>query len=170
LTPDVSDALGKDIDAPEQFMLNLLAKGENDIDKLTRLDFTTYLPEDIMTKVDRASMANSLEVRAPWLDYRIVEFVFKKVSAGYKVNSVDTRILKKRLAARLLPKELNLERKQGFSVPMDAWMRGDEGQQWFKTWSVQKNGLFNRRFIECLMNGEVKGRSNGARLWAVGIL
>lgn len=170
LKPDVLDALGKDIDAPERFMLNLLTKGKNDIDKLTRLDFATYLPEDIMTKVDRASMANSLEVRAPWLDYRIIEFAFKKVPARLKVNSTDTRILQKRLSARLLPKELNLERKQGFSVPMDAWLRGDRGQQRFKAWSAQHNGLFNRKFIEGLMNGELKGRMNGARLWAVGMV
>ncbi len=170
LKPDVLDALGKDIDAPEQFMYNLLIKGKNDIDKLTRLDFATYLPEDIMTKVDRAGMANSLEVRAPWLDYRIIEFAFKKVPARLKANSTNTRILQKRLAARLLPKELNLERKQGFSAPMDTWMRGDEGQQWFKAWSAQDKGLFNRSFIESLMNGELKGRMNGARLWAVGTL
>lgn len=71
-------------------------------------------------------MACSLEVCAPWLDYRIVEFAFKKVPTRVKVNSCETHILEKRLAKRLLPKELNLNRKQGFSVPIDDGLRGDE--------------------------------------------
>lgn len=167
---DVSDFIGKDMDAPEQFMLNLLARGKNDIDKLTRLDFLTYLPDDIMTKVDRASMANSLEVRAPWLDYRLIEFAFKKIPARLKADSRNTRILQKRLAERILPKELNIDRKQGFSVPIDTWLRGDDGQKWLRACSAQDSGLFNRGFMVSLMNGELKGRSNGARLWAVGIM
>lgn len=114
-------------------------------------------------------MANSLEVRAPWLDYRIIEFAFKKVPARLKVNSNETRILQKLLAKRVLPKELNLNRKQGFSTPMEAWMRGNEGQEWFRACSAQDSGLFNRGFVEGLMNGELKGRMNGARLWAVGM-
>ena len=71
-------------------------------------------------KSDNGAEVDSTQVRAPWLDFRIIEFAFKKVPAKYKVNSSDTRILQKHLAARLLTKELNLERKQGFSTPMDA--------------------------------------------------
>ncbi len=114
-------------------------------------------------------MVCSLEVRAPWLNYRIIEFAFKKVPARLKVDSRDTRILQKRLAARLLPKELNMQRKQGFSVPIGAWLCEDEGQRWFRAWSAKDSGLFNREFVKALMTGEFKGRSNGARLWALGM-
>lgn len=167
LSIEVLDVLGEKIDSPEMYMKDILTKGVDDIDCLTRFDFMTYLPEDIMTKVDRASMANSLEVRAPWLDYRIVEFAFKKVAAGLKANCHETRILQKRLARRLLPKELNIERKQGFSTPMDTWLQSLKGQQWMQQSLNINSRLFNKSFIRHLVNGELKGRSNGARLWSL---
>lgn len=158
--------LNSSLDAPEKWKLDLLSKGYDDIDKLTRLDFLSYLPEDIMTKVDRASMACSLEVRAPWLDYRIVEFAFKKVPPKYKVNNGETRILQKRLTERLLPKELNLNRKQGFSVPMDKLLRGDKKKS-FQKYLSKHNDLFSQKEIEALVFGEMKGRKNASRLFAL---
>lgn len=167
LDQDLLNVLGAKIENPELYMKNILAKGTDDMDSLARLDFITTLPEDMMVKVDRASMVNSLEVRAPWLDYRLVEFAFKKVKSSLKVNGQKTRILQKRLARRLLPKELDIDRKQGFSTPMDMWLQSLEGQQWMQKSLNTNSRLFNNRFIKRLIDGELKGRSNGARLWAL---
>jgi len=160
------------IDWPEKSKLEKLNMGKNDIDKLTRLDFLTYLPEDIMAKVDRASMACSLEVRTPWLDYRIIEFAFKKVHYNYKIFNNQTRILQKKLANRLLPNILKLERKQGFSVPIDKWLRDQEGARWSNLLIDCLNpNEFNKEFIKNeLIKGEMKNRANGARIWALGMI
>ncbi len=162
----VLNEIGSKIDAPENWKIGLLSQGTDDIDKLTKLDFMSYLPEDIMTKVDRASMICSLEVRAPWLDHRIVEFAFKKVPSKYKVNKGETRVLQKRLAERLLPKELDLNRKQGFSVPLDKLMRRDKIKL-FRECLHYNNGLFRTEEVESLISGEVKGRRNESRLFAL---
>jgi asparagine synthase (glutamine-hydrolysing) len=164
-----SSSFNGQLGAPEQWRRSLLAEGCGDIDRLTRLDLLSYLPDDILTKVDRAGMACSLEVRAPWLDHRIVEFAFRKVPADLKVRKGQTRILQKRLARRLLPRDLDLSRKHGFSVPMDDWLRTADGGAWARRILSSHVGLFNLGFIESLLRGQ-KRRSNGARLWSLGLL
>lgn len=115
----ILNTLGMGIDEPELWKIKLLKNAIHDIDKLTRMDFLSYLPDDILVKVDRASMLNSLEIRSPWLDYRIVEFAFKKVHPKYKINNGKLRFLQRCLAERVLPKNFKLDRKQGFSIPAD---------------------------------------------------
>jgi len=167
----ILELLGDKINSPEVSKINILNKGINPIDKLTRLDLLSYLPEDILTKVDRASMACSLEVRAPWLDYRIIEFAFKKVHYKYKVFNNQTRILQKKLAKRLLPKKLNIHRKQGFSLPIDSWLRTYEGKSWCLNILNDSNpDLFKINYIHKLIQGENKGRANGSRIWALAML
>ncbi len=85
-------------------------------------DFRSYLPEDILVKVDRASMLCSLEVRAPFLDQRVIEFAFGKVPNELRVTSGERKILLKSLARRLLPASLDIDRKQGFTIPISRWL------------------------------------------------
>jgi asparagine synthase (glutamine-hydrolysing) len=85
-------------------------------------DFRSYLPEDILVKVDRASMLCSLEVRAPFLDRRVVEFAYRSVPNRLRVSLKERKILLKRLAKRLLPESLDLNRKQGFTIPISEWI------------------------------------------------
>jgi asparagine synthase (glutamine-hydrolysing) len=85
-------------------------------------DFRSYLPEDILAKVDRASMLCSLEVRAPFLDQRVVEFAYRSVPNRLRVSLNERKILLKRLAKQLLPEELDLDRKQGFTIPISEWI------------------------------------------------
>jgi asparagine synthase (glutamine-hydrolysing) len=96
------------------------------IEKMTVTDFYYYLPEDILTKVDRASMAVSLETRLPWLDHRLVEFAYS-LPSSLKIKGKTKKYLTKELAKKLLPENFPLERKQGFCVPMNEWMRGRLG-------------------------------------------
>lgn len=93
-------------------------------------DFRTYLPEDILTKVDRASMLCSLEVRAPLLDHRIIEFAYRRVPNALRATCAERKILLKDLARRLLPPQLDLERKQGFSIPLASWLNRDMVALW----------------------------------------
>jgi asparagine synthase (glutamine-hydrolysing) len=93
-------------------------------------DFRSYLPEDILVKVDRASMLCSLEVRAPFLDRRVVEFAYGRVPNRLRVTPRERKILLKRLATRLLPPELDIDRKQGFTIPISKWVTAEILQAW----------------------------------------
>lgn len=86
-------------------------------------DMVTYLPDDIMAKVDRASMGVSLEVRAPFLDHRIAEFAWK-VPQNMKIGGGRGKLLIKKLADKYIPQELVKKPKTGFSIPIDYWLRG----------------------------------------------
>lgn len=96
-------------------------------DHLTRMlytDLKTYLPGDILVKVDRMSMAHSLEVRAPLLDYRVVEFA-AALPSRLKIRGSTTKLLLKQAFAPHLPPRILQRRKHGFTVPLDSWFRND---------------------------------------------
>jgi asparagine synthase (glutamine-hydrolysing) len=93
-------------------------------------DFRSYLPEDILVKVDRASMLSSLEVRAPFLDRRIIEFAYARVLNRHRVTLTDRKILLKSLARRLLPAALDIDRKQGFTIPTSKWLSPRVVEAW----------------------------------------
>jgi asparagine synthase (glutamine-hydrolysing) len=131
-------------------------------------DLEHYLVDDILAKVDRASMLSSLEVRAPLLDYRIIEFAFSKVPSWLKATAVDNKILLKRLVARMLPPEFDVRRKQGFSVPIDSWLAGGAWLRFFREVLLDGDTVFFRRkALEQLHAGQAKGRANGERLFTL---
>ncbi len=112
---------------PETKLINFFKSLDGDlIKKMTLMDFYYYLPEDILTKVDRASMAVSLETRVPWLDHEIVEFAYSLPSEK-RINGKSKKYLSKELAKKLLPADFPVNRKQGFCIPIDQWMRGQLG-------------------------------------------
>jgi len=131
----------------------------------THLDFTSYLVDDILAKVDRASMKVSLEVRAPWLDYRILEFAFGEVPDQLKATARDIKILPKRLARKLLPGELDLDRKQGFSPPMAAWLKGSWGDFAADVLAQADGALWNKAMVGKLLAGLRQGLSHSARIF-----
>lgn len=166
-TTEILAELGDEIDAPERRSLALYHQGSDPVDKLMRLDFQQILPDDYLVKVDRASMANSLEVRTPFLDHRLVEHSFKYIPSKLKATIKDQRQLQKIIAKRYLPSEFEFNRKQGFSIPMDSWMKDISLDQILP--DMQKN-IFNRYFINKLIEGQSKKKTNGARLFSLVML
>src|SRR5262249_29532197 len=92
-----------------------------DLERILYLSMKLYLQADILVKVDRASMANSLEVRCPFLDQRVVEFTCA-LPTLYKLNGLTTKYLLKKAAAGLVPKDIIYRRKKGFGIPVSRWL------------------------------------------------
>ncbi|MDX1915692.1 MAG: asparagine synthase (glutamine-hydrolyzing) [Methylophilus sp.] len=158
--------IDQDITKPELFLLNLFNSGQNPIDQMTRTHFGSILPDDFLVKVDRTSMANSLEMRAPLLDYRLVEFAFGSIPSEWKVHNGETRRIQKLIAKKWLPKELDTNRKQGFSIPLDDWLR-QLPKSWHESWLDRLPNTLNKDEAKSLVDGLHKGRANGSRIFAL---
>lgn len=137
------------------------------LQRATRMDFSNYLSEDILVKVDRASMLNSLEVRAPLLDCHLIEFAFAKVPSSLKATHQDKKILLKRLAYRVLPPEFDRQRKQGFSIPLSEWLKKGAFRKLFYEVLLDPRCSFDQRTVRELLRGQDRGRNNGERLFAL---
>ena len=137
------------------------------LQRATRMDFHNYLAEDILVKVDRASMLSSLELRAPLLDYRLIDFAFRKVPSHLKATMQDKKILLKRLTARVLPPEFDRQRKQGFSIPLAEWLKSGTFRELFDDVLRDPQCIFDSRTVDGLLSGQDRGRNNGERLFAL---
>ncbi|MES2987624.1 MAG: asparagine synthase (glutamine-hydrolyzing) [Pseudomonadota bacterium] len=137
------------------------------IQRVTRLDFKNYLAEDILVKVDRMSMLNSLEMRAPMLDRHLIEFAMRKVPSRLKTSGDQKKILLKRLAERVLPPEFDRQRKQGFSIPLKQWLAGDTFGPLFTEVLLDPASAFDTGYVGSLLRGQEKGRANEERLFAL---
>ena len=145
----------------------LIAPGSDLLDRAMRTDFMTYLPEDILVKVDRSSMLTSLEVRAPFLDHTVIEFAYRKVPTRLKAGARQRKVLLKRLGARLLPPEFDSQRKQGFSIPLRAWLAEGSFRDLFHDVLLDANCIFDRDTVRGLLHGQANGRDNSERLFGL---
>jgi len=137
------------------------------LQKVTATDFRTYLPDDILVKVDRASMLASLEVRSPFLSHRVVEFAFRAVPDSLRATTKRSKILPKLLAEKLLPAGLDFGRKQGFALPMQQWFRGQWGQYCREVLSQADPTIFSRNAIDRLIRQQERGYYHTHRLFAL---
>ena len=94
------------------------------IEKFMIFDFKNYLSNDILVKTDRASMFNGMELRAPFLDQRIIE-LSKQIPIDKKINKSKTKIILKRILSKYLPEEIIYQKKKGFDVPLAKWLKGE---------------------------------------------
>ena len=143
---------------------------QHPVARLMYLDHLTYLPDDILVKVDRASMAESLELRAPFLDHRVVELAWQVPMRFKLVDGGGKRILK-HLLARFVPGELTERPKQGFGVPIGAWLRGAL-RPWAEDLLAERrlaaDGVLEREPVHRLWQRHLLGEEDhGTALWHV---
>jgi asparagine synthase (glutamine-hydrolysing) len=140
------------------------------LSRLMRVDQKTYLPDAMLTKVDRASMAASLEVRVPLLDHRVVEFS-AALPESFKYKSGTGKYLLKKLLAKYLPIELFERPKMGFGVPIDRWLRFELKNlllDYLSAERLEREGFFNADLVEKKVKEHLDGRTNHQyRLWSL---
>ncbi len=142
----------------------------DELARLMRIDTAIYLPDDILVKVDRMSMANSLEVRPPLLDHRIVEWA-ARLPSRYKLRGLRKKAIFKKALGGLLPPEILNRKKAGFNVPMAAWLRGELRETFQDTCSparLRSQGVFRPEAVGRLWDEHTARRADHSRqLWAL---
>jgi asparagine synthase (glutamine-hydrolysing) len=162
------------LNGDEPDTVSRLINGDQDLDKFTEhmmlVDTLTYLPDDILVKVDRASMAVSLEVRAPLLDHRVLEFAWR-LPLDLKLQRTRGKVVLREVLSRYVPVELFERPKTGFGIPLDSWLRGP-----LRPWAedllaearIRADGFFKPEPIRKLWSEHLSGRRQGHYLlWDV---
>jgi len=160
----ISHSVMADLDSQSLFSRN----GHDRLFPYATFDLNWYLPDDILTKVDRMSMAHSLELRSPFLDYRVIEFA-AGLPMDWKINRRDTKVILKDTFANDLTPEVLSPRKRGFSIPLGEWFRNELRETLLETVhdpEIRDSGIFNNSEIEGLVNEHLSGaRSRKSQLW-----
>jgi len=153
-------------------LVSHVTTGES-LDQLLYLDSKTYLPGDILTKVDRMSMAVSLEARAPLLDHKLIEFV-TNVPASLKLLGLETKYLLKKAVKDLVPSEILNRPKQGFGVPIQEWINQQLRSRVRETLTeprTRQRGYLNSQYVDLLLDEhERRRRDHSMGLWALFML
>jgi asparagine synthase (glutamine-hydrolysing) len=140
-------------------------------DFLTRIsigDYLSFLSEDVLVKVDRASMAHSLEVRSPLLSRDIIDFAFLKLHPDLKVNNGEKKIILKLLGKSLLPENFVYNRKQGFSFPLRELMYQEDWKEFYRKKIENFNSdILSKDFAIKLLNDHSKIKFNDRKLFAI---
>lgn len=144
--------------------------GKEGIEKILYLDRRFFLQDDMLVKIDRTSMANSLESREPMLDHKLVEFV-ASLPQDLKLKNFTTKYIFKKAASRFLPREIVHRKKKGFGIPVANWIKKelkDLVLDIFSEDSIRSQGLFNYKYIQGLLTEHFAGkRDNRKQLWTL---
>ncbi len=146
-----------------------LRPGHHWLDAVQYFDLTNYLPDDILTKVDRMTMAHSVEARPPLLDHRLVEFA-ATVPAHFRLRDGTTKYLFKQAMRGILPDRIIDRPKQGFAVPLAKWLREDLAvfvRDILLSDRAAQRGIFNLRQVERLLRLNDQGRNLDLQLWTM---
>jgi asparagine synthase (glutamine-hydrolysing) len=165
LTPNALAATDGDIYRQAREMMDDCSEGDL-IKRMQSLDTRLYLAEDILTKVDRASMAVSLEVRAPFLDPRVAEFA-ASLPSNYKLRRHKTKYILKKAVDELLPRFVTRRGKKGFGVPVAEWLKvklRPLARDLLSPERVRRAGVFNPEFVSRLQDEHERGVANHRKL------
>jgi asparagine synthase (glutamine-hydrolysing) len=145
-------------------------EGAEELARLQDLDIGIYLVDDLLVKTDRASMAHSLEARVPFLDPAVADLALA-LETKRKVRGFQKKRLLRRAVAPLLPKEIVRGRKQGFSIPVAAWLRGDLepfARDVLSAETIERQGCLNPETVRRLLDDHVAGREDLSRqIWGL---
>ncbi|OGR51765.1 MAG: asparagine synthase (glutamine-hydrolyzing) [Elusimicrobia bacterium GWA2_62_23] len=172
LSPAFVNALGRDINYPERYISKLFNEGQGSLtEKIMYTDLRSYLPECLMTKMDIASMANSLETRSPILDHKVVEFAHLLPDNMKLRGFTGTKWILKEAFKDMLPRRIYKRGKMGFGIPLGPWFRGELKDYWAGACLSQKaldRNYFKREELYRLWDEHQRGaRDHGYRLWAL---
>ncbi len=143
------------------------ADTEDPLSRIQYVDIKTYLPDDILAKVDRASMAVSLEVRAPLLDHQLMELI-ARIPSSLKLRGTTGKYIFKKAMADVLPKDILHRRKQGFAVPLARWFRGDLRDLAHEAIFSNDDGILDKTFLKRIWDEhQRKIYDRSSHLWAV---
>ncbi len=140
------------------------------VPRMTTIDLVSYLPDDILVKVDRAGMAASLETRMPLLDHRVVEFS-QRLPISLKIRGSEGKWILRQVLDKHVPKELVDRPKMGFGVPLADWLRGDL-RDWVEALldetKLRREGILNGEMVQSAWRAHVTGQQNNqSLLWTV---
>jgi asparagine synthase (glutamine-hydrolysing) len=142
----------------------------SDFEKISLFDIEQYLAYNLLYKMDIASMANSLEVRNPYLDYRLMEYSFN-LPQSFKVRNGMQKYLMKKLLERYLPKELVYRRKWGFPAPIGDWLSKDLSylvDKWLDPQRIKAQSLFNEKRVNYYVTEFRLGKKfHDKRIWSI---
>ncbi|SPF48037.1 hypothetical protein SBA4_3830008 [Candidatus Sulfopaludibacter sp. SbA4] len=141
----------------------------NWLSALQRLDVKNYLPLDILTKVDRMSMAHSIETRVPLLDHKLVEFA-ATIPPEMNLRNGTTKYVLKQAMRGILPDGIIDRPKHGFAIPLGYWFRGKLGayvRDLLLGETAERRGYFNAPYIEALVAQHERGRNLDLQLWTL---
>lgn len=163
--PAISEAVGRrptiDVDVP---------RGLEPLEAMSYIDTLRYLPDDILVKVDRASMAVSLEARVPLLDHRIVEYCWS-LDPGLKIRNGERKWLLKYLLKRYAPASLTERPKKGFGVPIGSWLRGplrDWAESLLSVRALERQEIFDSDAVQTIWHQHLSGRADVPHLlWRI---
>lgn len=143
---------------------------EDLVDSLLYADINSYLPEDLLVKMDIAAMANSLEARSPFLDHKFMEFA-ASIPSDMKIRGIKLKYILKKALSNILPEEILKRGKMGFGIPIDKWFRNElKGYSYEILMSERciNRGYFKKGSIRKFLDEHAAGKSNnGARIWSL---
>ncbi len=168
IQPDVTDKLIKGDGSGRELVEGVFGpdfrgqKKAYDLDRTLRTDLKSWLPDDLLAKVDRASMAVGLETRVPFLDHRLVEFAMR-IPAKEKADFFRTKKVFKRAAATRVPDKIINRKKAGFALPLDEWFRGELREMvtdLLHADRLRNQGIFDPDTVRAMLDEHLSGREN----------
>jgi len=163
-TPELKEELYKptireeidDINSYRVYQVPFNKKRDEDLlHRMMYIDTKVLLPHDLLTKVDRTSMAHSLEVRVPFLDYELVEYAWN-IPSSLKLKGKTTKYILRKMASRFLPDEISWRKKQGFEVPLSSWFKGklnSYAKEILSEDTIKRRGYFEVKAIKKILDG-----------------